>query len=279
MITEFATFAKDYAWRISWAGAVLLVFELVMPASRSSFTSRIRAYGFWLVYITITATALTVFGKAFATLGIKPLLNIGLGSILSFKNETIRLFSLALAAIAANTLSDFFYYWFHRLQHTSLFMWRFHRVHHSIREMSAFNSNHHFTEEIFRIPFITIPLALLVTVSPGPTPFLVATLLGMHGLFIHSSTKLNFGPFRYIIADNRFHRIHHSIKAEHFDKNFGTFSVIWDLLFQTAYMPSRREWPATGIEEMTEPSSLKHFLFSPFTSQEPQQRDVNRKSN
>ena len=268
MITEIATFAKEYAFRVSWAGFVLLVFEIVLPASRSSMVSRIRGYGFWLVYIVITATTLTVFGNAFASLGLKPLLSVNLDSSLTFKNETIRLFSFAFALIASSTLADFFYYWFHRLQHSNSFMWRFHRIHHSIREMNALNSNHHFTEEIFRIPFVTIPLALIISVNAGTTPLLLAMLLGMHGLFIHSSTKISLGPLRCFLADNRFHRIHHSIEVKHFDKNFGSFTVIWDVLFQTACMPLLREWPATGLDEMREPSNLRDFLFLPFTSRE-----------
>jgi hypothetical protein len=47
--------------------------------------------------------------------------------------------------------------------------------------MSAFNSNHHFTEEIFRIPFITIPISLLFSFNQGYVPWIWAFLIGCQG--------------------------------------------------------------------------------------------------
>jgi hypothetical protein len=47
--------------------------------------------------------------------------------------------------------------------------------------MSAFNSNHHFTEEIFRIPFITIPTSRLFSFNQGYVPWIWAFLIGCQG--------------------------------------------------------------------------------------------------
>jgi sterol desaturase/sphingolipid hydroxylase (fatty acid hydroxylase superfamily) len=86
----------------------------------------------------------------------------------------------------------------------------------------------------------------------------------MHGLFEHSCTKINLGAFRNVVADNRFHRIHHSIEAQHWNKNFGAFTSIWDRIFGTAHFPKPDEWPETGVAGEKEPMTIREFLFMPF---------------
>jgi sterol desaturase/sphingolipid hydroxylase (fatty acid hydroxylase superfamily) len=130
--------------------------------------------------------------------------------------------------------------------------------------MSAWNSVHHISEEILRVPFIVIPMSLLIHVDPGFAPAIVWILLGIHGQYVHSHARLHFGPLRYAIADNRFHRIHHSVEREHFNKNFGSFSSVWDSLFGTAHFPKKDEWPQTGIDEHDEAKTVSEYLFRPF---------------
>jgi sterol desaturase/sphingolipid hydroxylase (fatty acid hydroxylase superfamily) len=82
-----------------------------------------------------------------------------------------------------------------------------------------------------------------------PLPATVSFLIILHGHFIHSNTRLHLGILRVFFADNRFHRIHHSVQPEHFDKNFGSATTVWDRLFGTAHFPSRTSgqqpaWPA-----------------------------------
>lgn len=84
------------------------------------------------------------------------------------------------------------------------------------------------------------------------------------GYFEHSSTRLNLGWVRYLFPDNRFHRIHHSVERQHFNKNFGSGSAIWDMLFGTAYYPRAGEWPDVGLSNMGEPRTLREFLLRPF---------------
>jgi sterol desaturase/sphingolipid hydroxylase (fatty acid hydroxylase superfamily) len=169
-----------------------------------------------------------------------------------------------LEHLSPHRSSQSFYYLFHRLQHTVRFLWRFHKVHHSIREMSAWNSYHHFTEKIFRIPFIAVPLSLIISPDAGHVPAAVTVILGMQALFEHSSTRVNLGSLRYLIADNRYHRIHHSIDPRHHGKNFGSFTSVWDQVFGTAHFPKPSEWPETGVFETAEPKRLRDFLFMPF---------------
>jgi sterol desaturase/sphingolipid hydroxylase (fatty acid hydroxylase superfamily) len=129
--------------------------------------------------------------------------------------------------------------------------------------MSALNSNHHFTEEIFRIPFVTLPFALVIGGDGGPTPLIVGAILAMQGLYEHSCTRLGLGPLRYIISDNRYHRIHHSIEAQHAGKNFGSFTPVWDVVFGNCAFLTKRNG-RNGIVDADEPRTIVDFLLRPF---------------
>ena len=254
----------DYGWRILYASMFLLGLELVFGWNKYSYGSRLRGALFWVVYIVITVTVLTAFHVLWNKLGIKPLVTISLAEYFSSENKILTVFGWVTAPIIAIIISDFFYYWFHRAQHTWAFLWVFHAEHHAIREMSAWNSNHHWTEEIFRIPFIAIPMRFLIGVDPGFVPVLVLVLLGAQGQYIHSHTRLSLGPLRYIVADNRFHRIHHSVERPHWNRNYGSFTSIWDNLFRTAVFPKKNEWPETGLDEYDEARTVREYLFRPF---------------
>jgi sterol desaturase/sphingolipid hydroxylase (fatty acid hydroxylase superfamily) len=262
-VTQATNGMLDYAWRILYASMLFFVLELVIGWNKYSIRSRLRSAFFWGVYIVITMTCFTAFQIGWAKLGIQPLFKVNLRAWSTDSLTLANVIMWVVAPVAAIIVGEFFYYWFHRMQHANKFLWAFHAEHHAIREMSAWNSNHHVTEEIFRIPLMIIPLSLLIQVEHGYVPALVWLLIGMQGQYVHSHTKLNLGPLRYIVADNRFHRIHHSNEARHFDRNFGSFTSVWDSVFRTAYFPKPGEWPDTGIAEHDEPKTLRDFLFRP----------------
>jgi sterol desaturase/sphingolipid hydroxylase (fatty acid hydroxylase superfamily) len=261
VLSEWTTRTESYFL----AASVLLVAELIFPQSSYSVASRLRGITFRLIYIVITGTGLVLFGRLWASIGIMPLFHLNL-NFLSGSDSVLAAFGGILASLMLLQISEFFYYWFHRAQHANNFLWRFHAVHHSIEELNAFNTNHHFTEELFRIPFVTIPISLLFSFEQGYVPWIWALVLGWQGIYEHSATKLNFGWFRYVIPDNRFHRIHHSKEQQHFDKNYGSGSALWDILFGTVHYPGR-EWPDVGLDQIKEPQSVSDFLFRPFQKQ------------
>ena len=143
-------------------------------------------------------------------------------------------------------------------------MWRFHAVHHSLREMNAFNNYHHVTEQILRFPFMTIPISLLFSVNTGYIPTLILGIIHIQGQYEHSTTRINLGWFRYVVADNRYHRIHHTLNEADWGKNFGSFVPFWDMVFGTARFPKKSEWPDVGIPGVEEPKNVRSFLFMPF---------------
>lgn len=112
------------------------------------------------------------------------------------------------------------------------------------------------------LALLTLPTSLIVADVGQALPY-ANLLLWLHIVWIHSPTRFHFGPLRALFADNRFHRIHHSLEERHFDRNFGAFTTLWDRLFGTAYFPEADEWPAVGLAEVGEPADLREWLDLP----------------
>jgi sterol desaturase/sphingolipid hydroxylase (fatty acid hydroxylase superfamily) len=154
---------------------------------------------------------------------------------------------LAVCAMLVSALAlDFFFYWFHRLQHSGL-LWPQHLLHHSDTALNVTTTQRaHFLEH-FLIPiFMTLPLALLFRL-PAVDLIWIAAIPAAWAYFVHMNIRVNFGPLWWLLTSPQYHRIHHSIEPKHFDRNFALWFPIWDLLFGTAYRPRAGEYPATGV--------------------------------
>jgi sterol desaturase/sphingolipid hydroxylase (fatty acid hydroxylase superfamily) len=256
-IRQFIVDEANLGSGLVWMVAFFIALETLahLPGVKVSAGSRVRAVAFWTLYNTIILGLFYLISPIWTRLGVKPLLPSlvppGVPHILA----------VVVGAVAAAYVGDFVYYWCHRFQHR--FLWRFHAVHHSVRELSGIAAYHHFSEELMHFALYTIPLSLL-TRDPYAVPVL-GMLLGLQGNYLHSPTWVNFGPLGRYFMDNRLHRIHHSMEARHFDKNFGLFTTLWDVLFGTAYFPTKEEWPATGVADFPEPKTMREFLLAPFT--------------
>ena len=246
--------------------AILIGLESLAPRAGAKVTvgSRLRAIAFWSVYNVVILLLFDLMWPLWAGFGVKPLLPALAPPGLP------RPVSVVIASIAAAYVGDFFYYWCHRIQHRCF--WRFHAIHHSVREMSGITSYHHVSEQVFKFILYMVPLTIL-TRDPFSVPIL-GSLLSFQGFYIHSPTRINFGPLGRYFVDNRFHRIHHSVETRHFDKNFGIFTTLWDSLFGTAYFPAPDEWPATGVEGLPEPQSVRDYLLAPFVRRRPPATDA-----
>jgi sterol desaturase/sphingolipid hydroxylase (fatty acid hydroxylase superfamily) len=170
---------------------------------------------------------------------------------------TLAILALPLALLT----SDFLQYWEHRFEHLWL-LWRFHAVHHSTRELCANSNFTHFSHSFLMAVFYGVPMSLL-TPDPLSIAPVLAVVLGWNA-YLHSPIRLSVGPLRWLLADNRFHRIHHSTDRRHFDRNFGTFLSIWDVAFGTAYWANPDEWPKTGLPDRGEIDSVGDVLLRPF---------------
>jgi len=172
-----------------------------------------------------------------------------------------------LSAIVAGLLlylvTDFFYYWQHRLQHKLPILWAQHSLHHSERSLNVTtNMRHHWLEPILQAVFIGLPLTVLFDLAPASV-ITVGFLFSIWSFFIHMNLRLSLGRFSWVLCAPQVHRIHHSILAEHRDKNFAAYFPIWDILFRTYYAPKKGEFPPTGLATGEVPSGVTHCLVWP----------------
>ena len=230
--------------RVVPAIALFTLLELAFPRGRGTWRARFRGAVFYAIYFLFAAAAAISAEAITDRMHIRPLV----------------VTSSLWAVIAYPIVWDFLYYWFHRAQHAIPGLWRLHSVHHAIRELNAVNAYHHWTEELFRTLLLLFPLTFLVRIT-APEFAYVNVLLVAAGTLIRTQTAFNLGPLNRILADNRMHRIHHSLEERHFDRNFGQ-TMLWDQAFGTAYFPRRDEWPAVGLPGRSETQTVADYLLA-----------------
>lgn len=133
--------------------------------------------------------------------------------------------------LAVVVLSDFIYYWQHRLGHEMRLFWLAHSVHHS---SPIYNSAVNFRLSIFD-PLLAAPF-LFPLVLMGFEP--VAVLFGQVFLlayqsWIHTELIGRLPVLDWILNTPSNHRVHHGANEKYLDKNYGGVFMIWDHLFGT----------------------------------------------
>ncbi len=254
-IAQLLESARPTATVWVFAFSFMTALELLAPRSAVSIGARLHGVLFWAFWLPATAISFAAFHLLWNAIGIPPLVRLPLS--LNWTGA----FAVVLAPIAGAIVGDFFFYWFHRGQHA--WFWRYHAVHHSIRDLSTVNSFHHVSEGAIQALLYLVPTSLIVA-DTGPVIPAMTALIFFQASLIHSSTAVHLGPLRELFVDNQFHRIHHSLQTEHFDKNFSAFTTLWDRLFGTAWFPATDEWPDTGLAEIDQPRSVRAWLTLPF---------------
>lgn len=232
--------------------AVIMAMELLRPmGEQAPLRARLDGLRFMFIQVMAGAYVLALLRHIISYYGYEP----------EPLFDAATAFGAVASAITAAVLYDFFYYWVHRAQHTVPFLWKFHAVHHSVRHLSVPCGYGHFTEQIFKAIIIVGPLAHLITWESAAV---VSLFVVFQGAYIHSSTSITLNRGAWLICDPRTHRIHHSREPEHYDRNFGSLTLIWDWLFGTAHFPRRDEWPDVGLDTQGPPTTVSDFLLRPF---------------
>lgn len=241
---------------VLWILLICCIIEHIGIIERFSLGARIPGVLMNLAQVYLGIALIVPVAQLWNFLGLGTVMRIPLWSWLS----PLGLVGYALQWLTLVVVADFLAYWRHRAEHK--WFWQIHAVHHSPTELHAANDIGHPVQIWFSLLFITIPGSLIEFEGPG-TPKSVAFFVALLSYYIHSPVRLNFGPLRKLLVDNRFHRIHHSLEERHFDKNFGICFSIWDRLFGTAYDPAPDEWPSVGVAGLEPPRSLTDFLSMP----------------
>jgi sterol desaturase/sphingolipid hydroxylase (fatty acid hydroxylase superfamily) len=170
---------------------------------------------------------------------------VSLGFLLVFKVVTLLLFSYVWVTWAPWQMPtdtwwtwlvlfiavDFTWYCNHRFSHRVRIGWAGHRAHHS---SESFNFStavrlkwNPWSEALFWLP---LPLV-------GFEPWTIYVAYGfnmIYQFFLHTELVGTLArPVEYVFNTPAHHRIHHSRRPEHLDKNYGGILIVWDRLFGT----------------------------------------------
>jgi sterol desaturase/sphingolipid hydroxylase (fatty acid hydroxylase superfamily) len=172
---------------------------------------------------------------------------------------------IAGAGVVSLVLLDGVLYAWHRMNHRIPVLWRFHRVHHSDPAMDASTSIRFHPGEFL---LATAASALQWTLVGGRLDLYlfydVAVLVAVpfHHANLRLPGKLD-ALLQKLFITPEIHGIHHSVRPEETDSNFGTVFSVWDRILGTARMRA----PASEIQVGLRPplrEKLIALLLSPF---------------
>ena len=154
-------------------------------------------------------------------------------------------------------MTDFGYYWMHRLLHQEM-LWRVHKWHHSPTYMYWLAGCRATIPQQF---LVGVPYILTVPILYGApwwiyTALIIVDYLGVD--WMHLNVRLGARWLEWIIVTPRYHNIHHSSDPNHYNSNFGNMFTVWDRLFGTYVDPDNHnpETIAFGIDEKPNPVRL-----------------------
>ena len=183
------------------------------------------------------------------------------------------LYALSIPAWAgvplAVVLLDLVIYLQHVLFHTVPALWRLHRMHHADLELDVTTGVRFHPLEIL-LSLGLKSAAVLAIGAPAVAVILFEVVLNASSMFNHANVRLPGWldrGLRWIVVTPDMHRVHHSIRREETDSNFGFNLSWWDRLLGT-YRPQPKdghEGMTIGIEQFRtlEDLSLPRMLVQP----------------
>ena len=154
-------------------------------------------------------------------------------------------------------LTDFVWYWYHRLAHEVNLFWAAHIVHHQSEDFNYTTSTR---ITIFQAGIRGSFWGILPVI--GFPPEMIAAFLLVHGaypFFTHTQTIGKLGWIEYIFVTPTHHGVHHASNPQYLDKNYGDILIIWDKIFGT--FAAEKEKPVYGL---TKPLKSYSFFWQHF---------------
>lgn len=158
---------------------------------------------------------------------------------------------------------DLMRYWLHRACHHFTVLWRLHEIHHSPEILYTINTGRfHPLEKVLHFSLDTVPFLLL---GVAPEVFAAYFLLySVNGFFQHSNARIRYGWLNYFVGSAETHRWHHAQDPQTASCNFGSSTVIWDIVFGTWYLPKNNQVEKVGILNDHYPKDFWSQLMAPF---------------
>lgn len=156
-------------------------------------------------------------------------------------------------------VTDFTWYWYHRLAHEINIFWAIHVVHHQSEDFNyTVSARITVFQAIVRTGFwCVLPII-------GFPPGMITSILLVHGLypfFVHTRFFKDLGLLEYILVTPSHHRVHHASNDKYLDKNYGDVLILWDKLFGTFKKEENDEPIQYGL---TKPLQSYSFLWQHF---------------
>jgi sterol desaturase/sphingolipid hydroxylase (fatty acid hydroxylase superfamily) len=237
-------------------GSLLLValWECCRPRRRREFPAarrRLGNIGVWVVNLLIGA----FFSAPTAADRVK------LEEVLGFGLLSWPIAEAWLALLSGFLLLDLLHYLVHRLEHAVPLLWRFHALHHSDPDVDVTTAlRHHpieiaFTSAVYWIAVFGLDLPAIVALTHGLAVFGTAA-------FQHGNSRLPAGLERWlqpVLVTIDLHRIHHSVRFEEANSNYGAVLSVWDRLFGTFARITRAQHGdiVFGVRELPPRECLK----------------------
>ena len=158
-------------------------------------------------------------------------------------------------------ITDFYYYWIHRLAHTYNWLWFTHSVHHSIKKVDWLGGLriHVIDHAVFRIGQAYLYLLIGFSPSAVGTAMIVVPL---YSSLLHLNIPWRIKFLESILATPFFHHWHHEIEFGN-RKNYSNLFPVIDKLFGTLYLP--KDWPKeVGIKDHPVSDYIVPQFFYPF---------------
>ena len=167
---------------------------------------------------------------------------------------------VAVAILGSVILLDLVIYLQHRLLHAVPLLWRLHRVHHADLEFDVTTGVRFHPVEILLSMLIKI-VAVMALGAPAVAVLVFEVLLNATTMFNHANIALPQRLdriVRLIVVTPDMHRVHHSVRREETNSNFGFSVPWWDWVFCTyrAQPADGHDRMIIGIEKFRDPADL-----------------------
>ncbi|NVN90808.1 MAG: sterol desaturase family protein [Desulfuromonadales bacterium] len=230
--------------------------ELLWPRRRLSVPKTQR----WLCNLTIAALDAGIVRL------MAPLLPVAIANLAEVRGwGCFNLLALPywLAFILTVVALDLLIYLQHRLFHRIPFFWRLHRMHHTDLDLDVSSGNRFHPLEILLSLLIKVGAVLLLG-APAMAVLVFEVALNATSLFNHGNLRIPIVFDRYVrlcVVTPDMHRVHHSIRPEETDSNFGFNLPWWDRLLGTYRDQPRQghEGVVIGLKEFRDPQRLGLF--------------------
>ncbi|KAB7628279.1 sterol desaturase family protein [Alkalilimnicola sp. S0819] len=259
-------FAFEPVIRLGFFTGVLALMALweVFAPRRPQQVGRARRWPSNLALVAVDTLALRLFF---------PLAAVGMA--LQAQSAGWGLFNqLALPGWLAVLLSvlalDMIIYFQHRAFHRIPLLWRLHRMHHADLEIDVTTGLRFHPLEILLSMGIKL-VAVTALGAPALAVLIFEVLLNATSMFNHANARLPLALdriLRLLLVTPDMHRVHHSVRPEETDSNFGFNLPWWDRLFRS-YRPQPRDGHLgmiIGLEYLRDPRELRldRLLTQPF---------------